>query len=160
MQAKSTTISKKIDLSSILEEYHEYANVFSKFKAETLTPYRPYNLWIDLKKDSHPPVRTIYFLSKFEQEVLKEFIDENLTNGFIHSMLSLHGALVLFVKKKDRFLWLCVDFCGLNKITKKDWYPLPLISDLLDSPQKARIYTKIDLWHAYHLVCIAEGDEC
>jgi len=120
MQAKSTTISKKIDLSSIPEEYHEYANVFSKSKAETLTPHHPYDLWIDLEKDSHPPVRTIYSLSKFKQEALKEFIDENLTNGFIHSMSSLHEAPVLFVKKKNGSLWLCVDFCGLNRITKKD----------------------------------------
>jgi len=59
-------------------------------------------------------------LSKFEQEVLKEFIDENLTNGFICSMSSPHRAPVLFVKKKNGSLWLCVDFCGLNKITKKD----------------------------------------
>ena len=48
---------------------------------------------------------------------------------------------------------------GLNRITKKDQYPLPLISDLLDSLRKARIYTKINLWYAYHLVCIAEEDE-
>jgi len=73
-----------------------------------------------LEKDSHPPVGTIYSLSKFKQEALKEFIDENLTNGFIRSTSSPHGALVLFVKKKDSSLWLCVDFCGLNKITKKD----------------------------------------
>jgi hypothetical protein len=66
---------------------------------------------------------------------------------------------VLFVKKKDGSLRLCVDFRGLNKITKKDSYPLPRIVDLLDSPQKASIYTKIDLWHAYHLVRIHEGDE-
>jgi len=98
-------------------------------------------------------------LSKFEQEALKEFIDENLTNGFIRSMSSPHGAPVLFVKKKDGSLRLCVDFRGLNKITKKDRYPLPLISNLLDSPHKARIYTKIDLRHVYHLVRIAEGDE-
>jgi len=98
-------------------------------------------------------------LSKFKQETLKEFIDENLTNGFIRSMLSPHGAPVLFVKKKDGSLRLCVDFHGLNRITKKDRYPLPLISDLLDSPRKARIYTKIDLQHAYHLVHIAEGDK-
>jgi len=90
---------------------------------------------------------------------LKEFINKNLTNGFIHSTSSPHGALVLFVKKKDGSLRLCVDFCELNKITKKDQYPLSLISDLLDSPHKARIYTKIDLQHVYHLVCIAEGDE-
>jgi len=98
-------------------------------------------------------------LSKFEQEALKEFIDENLTNEFIHSTSSPHEVLVLFIKKKDRSLWLCVDFHGLNKITKKDQYPLSLISDLLDSPHKACIYTKIDLRHAYHLVCITEGDK-
>jgi len=159
IQANSTTISKKIDLSAILEEYHEYADVFSKSKAETLAPHRPYNLQIDLEKDSHSPVGTIYSLSKFEQETLKEFIDENLTNGFICSTSSPHGAPVLFVKKKDGSLWLCVDFRGLNKITKKDRYPLPLISNLLDSPRKARIYTKIDLRHVYHLVHIAKGDE-
>ena len=52
-----------------------------------------------------------------------------------------------------------MDYRGLNQISTKDWYPLPLISDLLNSPCKARIYTKIDLWHAYHLVQIADGDE-
>ena len=159
IQAKSTTISEKIDLSAILEEYHEYANVFSKSKAETLAPHRPYDLQIDLEKDFHPPVGTIYSLSKFEQEALKEFIDKNLTNGFIHSTSSPHGALVLFMKKKDSSLRLCVDFRRLNKITKKDRYPLPLIFDLLDSPCKARIYTKINLRHVYHLVHIAKGDE-
>jgi len=63
------------------------------------------------------------------------------------------------VKKKDGSLQLCIDFRGLNKITKKDQYLLPLISNLLDSSRKARIYTKIDLQHAYHLVRIAKGDE-
>ena len=66
MQAKSTTISKKINLSSVLEEYHEYTNVFSKSKAETLALHCPYDLQIDLEKDFYPSVGTIYFLSKFE----------------------------------------------------------------------------------------------
>jgi len=99
VQAKSTTISEKIDLSSIPEKYHKYADVFSKSKAKILAPHRPYDLRIDLEKDSHPLVGTIYSLSKFEQETLKEFIDKNLTNGFICSTSSPHGALVLFVKK-------------------------------------------------------------
>ena len=159
MQAKSTTISEKIDLSSIPEEYHEYTDVFSKSKAETLALHCPYDLQIDLEKDFYPSVGTIYFLSKFEQEALKKFIDKNLTNGFVCSTSSSHGVLVLFVKKKDGSFWLCVDFCELNRITKKDRYLLPLISDLLDSPCKARIYTKIDLWHAYNLVYIAKGEE-
>ena len=61
--------------------------------------------------------------------------------------------------KKDGSLHLCVDFRGLNRISKKDHYPLLLISNLLDSPCKARVYSKIDLHYAYHLVRIADGDE-
>ena len=66
---------------------------------------------------------------------------------------------MLFICKKDGSLRLCVNFRGLNKITKKDRYPLPFISDLLSTAGKARIYTTIDLCHAYHLVHITEGDE-
>ena len=98
IQAKSTTISEKIDFFTIPEEYHKYANIFSKSKAETLAPHHPYDFRIDLEKDSHPLVGTIYFLSKFKQEVLKEFINENLTNVFICSTSLPHGAPVLFVK--------------------------------------------------------------
>src|SRR6202043_3056379 len=79
--------------------------------------------------------------------------------GFIRPTRSSHGAPVLFIKKKDGSLQLCVDFRGLNKLTKKDRYPLPLINDLLETSQKGHIYTKIDLKHAYHLVRIADGDE-
>ena len=79
--------------------------------------------------------------------------------GFIRPSHSPGGAPVLFTQKKDGSLRLCVNFRGLNKITKKDCYPLPRISDLLNSPRRARIFTKIDLRHAYHLVRIREGDE-
>jgi len=79
--------------------------------------------------------------------------------GFIRPSCSPHGAPVLFIRKKDGSLRLCCDFQGINRVSKKDRYPLPLINDLLDAPRKARIYTKIDLRHAYHLVCIAAGDE-
>ena len=69
------------------------------------------------------------------------------------------GALILFIKKKDSSLCLAVDYCGLNKITKKDRYPLPLIPDLLDRLCSAHVFTKLDLCGAYNLVCIADGDE-
>ncbi|KXN92648.1 hypothetical protein AN958_00896, partial [Leucoagaricus sp. SymC.cos] len=81
-----------------------------------------------------------------------EFIDEHLSIGFIHHFTLPHRALVLFVCKKDGSLHLCINFCGLNHITKKDHYLLLLISDLLDSPCKAYLYTKIDLCHAYYLI--------
>ena len=66
IQTKSTTISEKINLSSVPEKYHEYADVFSKSKAETLAPHHPYDLQIELEKDSHPLVETIYSLSQFK----------------------------------------------------------------------------------------------
>jgi len=137
----------------------KFADVFSKTKAEALPPHHPYDLKINLEEGAQPPVGLIYSLSASEQEALKEFIEENLNTGFIRPISSPHGAPVLFVKKKDGSLRLCVDFCGLNRIPKKDRYLLPLISDLLDSPRKAQVYSKIDLRHAYHLVHIANGDE-
>jgi len=148
-----------VDVSGIPEEYHEFGDVFSKSQASTLPPHRPYNLKIDLDKGAEPPIGRMYSLSETEMMALRQFLDENLCNGFVRSSNSSHGTPILFVKKKDGSLRLCVNFQGLNKISKKDRYPLPLISDLLDSPGKARIYTKIDLRHAYHLVRICEGDE-
>jgi len=137
IQANSTKLAESPNLSNIPSKYHEFANVFSKTKAEVLPPHRPYDLKINLEEGAQPPVGPIYSLSAFEQEALKEFIEENLNTGFIRPTSSPYGALVLFIKKKDGSLRLCVDFYGLNRISKKDRYPLPLISDLLDSPHKA-----------------------
>jgi len=159
IQANSAKLAKTPDLSNILSKYHKFANIFSKTKAETLSPHHPYDLKINLEENAQPLVGPIYSLSASEQEALKEFIEENLNTGFIRPISSLYSALVLFIKKKDGSLHLCIDFHSLNHISKKDCYPLPLISDLLDSPHKARVYSKIDLHHAYHLVHIADGDE-
>jgi hypothetical protein len=158
--AKSAALAETpIDLSGIPEDYHEFANVFSKGKVETLPLHRLYDLKIDLEEGGTPPPGHMYSLSLSELEALHIFIDENVRSGFIKPSNSPHGALILFVKKKDGSLHLCVDYHGLNKIIKKDCYPLPLISDLLDTQRKARLYTKIDLCHAYHLVRVADGEE-
>jgi len=159
IQANSTKLAETSDLSNVPSEYHRFADVFSKTKAETLPSHRSYDLKINLEEGAQPLVGPIYFLSVSKQEALKEFIEKNLNTCFIQPTSSLHGTLVLFVKKKDGSLCLCVDFRSLNCISKKDSYPLLLISDLLDSPHKARVYSKIDLCHAYHLVRIADGDE-
>jgi len=132
-------------MSGVPKEYHEYADVFSKERADTLPDHCPYDLKIDLEDGAEPPLGRMYSLSQTEVQALHEFLDENLRIGFIRPSKAGHGAPILFVKKKDGSLRLCVDFRGLNRLTKKDHYPLPLISDLLDAPGKARIYTKIDL---------------
>jgi len=159
IQANFAKLAEIPDLSNVPSAYHEFADVFSKTKAEVLPHHHPYDLKINLEEDAQPLVGPIYSLSTSEQEALKEFIEENLNTGFIQPTSSLHSTPVLFVKKKDGSLRLCVDFCGLNCISKKDHYPLLLISNLLDSPRKAQVYSKIDLHHTYHLVCIANSDE-
>ncbi len=147
------------DMTDVPAEYHDFADVFSDSLSEKLPKHRPYDLKINIKEGMSPLLGPIYSLSESELKALHEFIDNNLHSRFITPSHSPHRALVLFVKKKTSELRLCVNFHGLNKISKKDRYPLPLISDLLDSACSACIYTKLDLQHAYHLVCIAEGDE-
>jgi len=159
IQANFAKLAETPDLSNVPSEYHEFANVFSKTKAETLPSHHPYDLKINLEEGAQPPVGPIYSLSVSEQEDLREFIEENLNTDFIRPTSSLHGAPVLFIKKKDGSLRLCIDFHSLNHISKKDHYPLLLIFDLLDSPRKAQIYSKIDLHHTYYLVHIANSDE-
>jgi len=158
-KARSSSTTTLLDLDIVPPEYRDYVDVFSKVKASELPLHCDYDLKIDLEEGTSPPLGTLYSLSPVELSALRTFIDENLNTGFIRPTASSHAAPVLFVKKKDGSLHLCVDFRGLNKITKKDHYPLPLISDLLDSPSRAKIYSKIDLRHAYHLVRIALGDE-
>ena len=70
---------------------------------------------------------------------------ELLDKGFIRPITSPWGALVLFVKKKDKTLRLCIDYRQLNKVTVKNRYPLPRIDDLFDQLRGARVYSKIDL---------------
>ena len=134
-----------VDLSSVPSEYHDYADIFSKSKVDTLPPQRPYDLKINFEEGTSLPLGLIYSLSPAELTALCEFIDKDLKSGFIHPTISPYGALILFVKKKNGQLWLCINFCGLNWIMKKDCYPLPLIADLLDTPWKACVYTKINL---------------
>ena len=146
------------DLSSVPEDYHECADVFSKGKADMLLLNCSYNLKINLEEGT-PPLSCMYSLSQSELETLQAFIKEHINIGFIQPSKSPHSAPILFIKKKDSSLQVCVDYCSLNRITKKDRYPLPLLTDLLDAPKKAHVFTKIDLCHAYHLVQIADSIE-
>src|SRR5204863_6203857 len=117
----------------IPDEYRDLAEVFSKAKSEELPPHRgSLDHAIPLEKDSKPVFGPIYYLSETELQVLREYIDEKLRNGFIRPSTSPFGSPVLFVKKPDSSLRLCVDYRALNWITIKNRYPLPLISELLD----------------------------
>jgi Reverse transcriptase (RNA-dependent DNA polymerase)/RNase H-like domain found in reverse transcriptase/Integrase zinc binding domain/Chromo (CHRromatin Organisation MOdifier) domain/Integrase core domain/Retroviral aspartyl protease len=158
-ELSSTATTEASELALIPKEYHEFADVFSKGKAEELPTHAPYDHSIPLQGGTTPPFGPMYRLSETELNVLKEYIEENLTKGFIRASTSPAAAPILFVKKKDGSLRLCVDYRGLNKITIKNRYPLPLISELFDRIGNAQYFTKIDLRDAYHRLRMAAGQE-
>ena len=94
-----------------------------------------------------------------ELEELRDYLGKNLSRGWIRESDSPVGAPILFVKKKDGSLRLCVDYRGLNAVTKKDRYPLPLIGEALDRLSTAKYYTKLDIKDTYHNIRIRDGDE-
>ena len=99
-----------VDMSNVLLKYHEFRNVFSKSRANTLPTHQPYNLKMELEDGAIPPFGPMYSLSPYELQTLREFIHEHLANGLIRPTHSPHRALVLFIKKKNSSLQLCVDF--------------------------------------------------
>ena len=90
---------------------------------------------------------------------MKTYIKENMANGFIHPSKSLVVAPIMFVLRFDGKLRLVVDSRGLNRVTVKNRFPLPLIIEMLDRLHLAKVFTKIDLRNAYHQVRVNEGDE-
>ena len=89
---------------------------------------------------------------------LKLQLQELLEKGFIHPSVSLWGAPMLFVKKKDGTLRLCVDYRLLNKMIVKNKYPLPRIDDLFDQLKGAGVFSKINLRAKYHQLKIKDAD--
>ena len=127
IQTNSAKLTEASDLSNVPSKYYKFADIFSKTKAEVLTPYYSYDLQINLKEGTQHLAGPIYSLLVSEQEALKKFIEENLNTGFIWPTSSLHGIPVLFVKKKYGSLHLYINFYGLNHISKKNCYLLLLI---------------------------------
>src|SRR5258707_3914594 len=111
-------------LDSIPAEYRDFCDVFSGEKVGTLTPHRPYDLQINVEEGVKPVHGSIYPLSPSELAALWEFLKEHTRSGFICPSKSPWGSPILFVKKKDGSLCLCMDFCALNRVMEKDHYPL------------------------------------
>ncbi|KAK3517667.1 hypothetical protein QTP70_015162 [Hemibagrus guttatus] len=103
--------------------------------------------------------RRIYPLSLPESKVMEEYIETALAAGHIRPSTSPAAAGFFFVGKSDRGLRPCIDYRGLNAITIRYPYPLPLVPAALEQLRGARVFSKLDLRSAYNLVRIREGDE-
>ena len=96
---------------------------------------------IELQNGKQPPYGPIYSPGPVELETLKTYIETHLKTGFIQPSKSPAGAPILFDKKPDGSLRLCVDYQGLNNLTIKNRYPLPLIGEALDRLGRANRFT-------------------
>jgi hypothetical protein len=143
----------------IPKELWEFLDVFSPKEAEKLPPHRQHDHDIRLLEGKTPPFGPLYPMSREELKALKEWLEENLRKGFIRPSSSPAASPVLFVKKPDGGLRFCVDYRGLNNITVKDRYPLPLIKESLNNLKGMRYFSKIDIVAAFNNVRVKEGQE-
>ena len=105
---------------------------------------------IDVLPEISPILKVPYRMALTELKELNEQLQELLDKGFIRPSASLWGAPVLFEKKNDGTMRLCIDYHELNRVTMRNKYPLPRIDDLFDQLQGARVFSKIDLRSGYH----------
>ena len=96
----------------------------------------------------------IYPLGAEELEAVQEYIRKNEARGWIREAFTVGRSPIMFIKKKEGSLSLCVDYRALNEVTKKDCYPLPLIGEALDRLHTAKYLTKLDIKEAYHNIRI------
>jgi len=143
------------DLNKILVA-REYPQVFQEVPG--LPPDRKIEFTIELIPGTTPISKAPYRMAPAELTELKTQLQELLDKGLIQPSVSPWGAPVLFVRKKDGSLRLCIDYQELNKVRVKNKYPLPRINDLFDQLASASVFSKIDLRSGYHQLKIKKED--
>ncbi|PON67921.1 hypothetical protein PanWU01x14_099180, partial [Parasponia andersonii] len=122
----------------------EYSEIFPE-DLPRLPPDRKIEFYIELVPGTQPVSIPAYRMAPAEMEELREQLDDLLSKGFIHSSTSPWGAPVLFAKKADGSLRLCVDYRKFNQLTVKNKYHLPRIDELFKQLGGSRFFSKIDL---------------
>ena len=136
---------------------NEFTDVFPE-EIPGLPPRRELDFTIELILGVVPSSKAPYRMNILELNEIKSQLKELIDKKYIRPSVSPWGAPVIFVKKKDRTMQLCIDYRKLNKMTIKNRYPFPRIDDLFDQLRGATVFSKIDLRSGYHQVRIKEED--
>jgi hypothetical protein len=155
VQPADNGASKPVVKHELVEQYKD---VFPDDLPKGLPPARVLDHKIELEPGHTPPSKAPYRLSQVEIDEINKQLSELSEKGFIRPSVSPYGAPVLFVKKKDGSMRMCIDYRALNKLTIKNKYPLPRIDELLDRLSGAKYFSKIDLRSGYHQIRIASED--
>ena len=152
-------IDSKVSSPSIsdIPVVHEFSDVFIE-ELSGLPIDREIEFSIELLPGVSPISIAPYRMAPLELRELKVQLQDLLDKGFIRPSVSPWGAPILFVKKKDGSMRLCIDYRQLNKVTVRNKYPLPRIDDLFDHLQGASVFSKIDLRTCYHQLKIKDED--
>ena len=141
-------MSKKIEITA---KYSDFSDVFSSDSMVELSKHtRIHDHPTNLLDDKQSLYGLIYSLEPVELETLKNYIKANSTSDFIRSSKSPASVLILFIQKKDSSLCLCINYLGLNNLTIKNCYLLPLISELLDCLGRTKHSTQLNLTNTYY----------
>ena len=151
---KENCLKTDKEIEKILKPYQD---IFEE-TPNGLPPEQKYDHEIPTDTNAKIPAQKLYRLSFKELEELRQQIEKLLAKGWIQPSISPYGAPVLFSPKKDGGLRLCIDYRALNKMTKKNCYPLPHADDLFDQLHDAKIFSKIDLQSGYHQIRISMND--
>ncbi|KAL8114916.1 hypothetical protein AgCh_021664 [Apium graveolens] len=149
--------SKEVPALEAIPVVNEFPDVFPD-DLPGLPPDREIEFTIDLAPGTEPVSKAPYRMEPVEMKELATQLQDLLEKGVIRPSVSLWGAPVLFVKKKDGSMRLCIDYRELNKLTIKNKYPLPRIDDLFDQLSGAVWFSKIDLRSGYHELKIKPVD--
>ena len=133
--------------------------MFKKKDLERMPMRKAWDHAIDLREGFMPKKGKIYLLSRVEREEVQKFVKDQLRKGYIRLSKSPQTSPVFFVPKKDGKKRMVQDYRYLNSWTIKNNYILPLISDLINSIGKKKVFMKMDLRWGYNNVRIKEGDK-
>ena len=132
------------------QKYHEFLDVFDRSQVNKLPPHRPYDHKIELTGDTTPPQSRAYRMSPYKLQKVKEYLNENLSKGFITPSKAAYSSPVLFALKSNGDLRFCVDYWKLNALTKQNRYPLPLIEEVIGKILNCKHLTCLDIIAAFN----------
>ncbi len=142
------------------QQYHKYRSIFSEKDSERFPRMRKWDHAIDLKANAPTSIDChVYPLLPKEKEEQKEFLAENLWLHRIHCSNSPYASGFFLIRKKDGKFRLVQDYRNLNKWTIPNWYPLPLINDLIYDLAGYQLFSKFDMHWGYNNIRIKKGDE-
>ena len=144
---------------SVAEVLDEFRDVMPAELPKVLPPRRTFDHRIELEPGTRPPARAPYRMAPAELAELRKQLDDLLDAGYIQPSKAPYGAPMLFQRKQDGSMRMCVDYRALNKVTVKNKYPVPNVADLFDRLSKTAYFTKLDLRSGYWQMRIADGDE-